>query len=446
MPRIKKGKTVEAAKKAGGQSAGLGRVKGLKDVLPEEYKYWDLVGRKAQEMARLYSFKRCDLPVLEGLELYEKGLGKASDLCAKDLLSFTLKNGERLALRPDGAPSLARSFLEHNLISPETLHKSFWLGPVFVFDRYSGGRLRQFNQFSLDMFGEFGPSADAQLILIGYNFFKELQVEAEVNINSLGNVETREAYVKVINNYFKERGRKSKLCADCRKRLLKQPLAALDCREEKCQEVSADLPPIIDYLSDDCRKHFEQVLEFLDNLAIPYNLNTRLMSVRGFDFYDKTIFEFMPIGESRKHLSLGGGGNYGQLLAKLGGKNIKACGLAIDLEKTISRIRSKSVAVAADNEADVFIAQISETAKQKAMLLFEELRRAGFKVRECFISDSLKAQLEEAEKVKAKFTLILGQKELVDGTILLKDMESGVQETVDMRKIINELDKRLNIN
>ena len=445
MPRTKKNK-VEPIKKPAGQSSGLGRVKGLKDILPEEYKYWDLVGRKAMEMARVYSFKRCDLPVLEGLELYEKGLGKASEVCSKDLLSFTTKTGERLALRPDAAPSLVRSFLEHNIINQETLHKSFWLGPVFAFDRYGGGRLRQWHQFSLDIFGEFGPSADAQLILIGYNFFKELQLEVEVNINSLGNAECRENYIKVINNYFKERGRKSKLCPECRKRILKQPLAILDCREEKCQEVAADLAPMIDYLSEDCRKHFELVLEFLDNLGIPYNLNTRLVSVRGFDFYDKTIFEFMPAGENRKHLSLGGGGNYTNLVAKLGGKNIKACGLAIDLEKTISRIRSKSIVVADNSEADVFIAQISETAKQKAMLLFEELRRAGFKVREYFISDNLKVQLEEAEKAKAKFTLILGQKEMIDGTILVKGMESGVQETVDMRKLVNELDKRLNIN
>jgi histidyl-tRNA synthetase len=445
MPRTKKTK-VEVSKKPTHQASSPGRVKGLKDILPEEYKYWDLVSRKAVEMARVYSFKRCGLPVLEGLDLYEKGLGKASEACSKDLLSFTTKNGERMALRPDASISLVRSFLEHNIINTEVTHKSFWLGPVFAFDRYSGGRLRQWHQFSLDIFGEFGPSADAQLILIGYNFFKELQLDVEVNINSLGNAECRENYTKVINNFFKERGRKSKLCPECRKRILKQPMSILDCREEKCQEVAADLAPIVDYLSDDCRKHFEQVLEFLDNLGIPYNLNTRLVSVRGFEFYDKTIFEFMPAGESRKHLSLGGGGNYTGLVAKLGGKGIKACGLAIDLEKTISRIRSKSIIVADNNEADVFIAQISESAKQKAMLMFEELRRAGFKVRECFISDSLKGQLDEAEKAKAKYTLILGQKEMIDGTILLKDMESGVQETIDMRKLVNELDKRLNIN
>jgi len=445
MPRTKKSK-VEPIKRPSGQSSNFGRVKGLKDILPEEYKYWDLVGRKAIEMARLYSFKRCDLPILEGLDLYERGLGKNSEVCNKDLLSFTTKNGERLALRPDALLGLVRSLVEHNVINQEVTHKNFWMGPVFAFDRYQGGRLRQFHQFSLDIFGEFSSSADAQLILIGYNFFKELQLDVEVHINSLGDLECRDNYIKVINNFFKERGRKSKLCPDCRKRLLKQPFSILDCREEKCQEVAAELSPIVDYLSDDCRKHFEQVLEFLDNLGIPYSLDTRLVSVRGFEFFDKTIFEFMPAGENRKHLSLGGGGNYTNLVAKLGGKNIKACGLAIDLEKTISRIRSKSIVVAENNDADIFIAQISETAKQKAMLLFEELRRAGFNVRECFISDSLKGQLEEAEKSKAKYTLILGQKEMIDGTILLKDMESGVQETVDMRKLVNELDKRLNIN
>jgi len=441
MPKIKKSKE-EVPKKI---NQNLARVKGLKDILPEEYKYWELVGRKAQEMGRVYGFRRCDVPVLEGLELYEKGLGRSSEVCAKDLLSFVTKSGERLALRPDAAVSLARSFLEHGLISPETTTKSFWLGPVFAFDRYQGGRLRQWHQWSLDVLGDFGPAADAQLMMIGYNFFKELQVEVDLHINSLGDAECRENYVKVINNYFKERGRKSKLCPDCRKRLLKQPLLILDCREEKCQGVAADLSPIVDCLSDDSRKRFEQVLDFLDNLGIPYNLDTRLVSVRGFDFFSKTIFEFMPAGENRKHLSLGGGGNYDQLMAKLGGKNIKACGLAVDLERAISRIRSKNISVAENHEADIFIAQISDGAKQKAAMLFEELRRAGFNVREYFISDSLKAQLEEAEKAKVKFTLILGQKEMIDGTILLKDMESGVQETVDLRKIVNELDKRMHV-
>lgn len=444
MPRTKKLKT-ETSKKPSHAATNLGRVRGLKDVLPDEYKYWELVSRKASEMARIYSYKRCDLPVVEGLDLYEKAVGKNNEICSKDLLSFTTKNGERLALRADAAPSLVRAFLEHGVINSEVVHKSFWLGPVFLFDRYQGGRLRQFHQFSLDIFGEFGAAADAQLIAIAYNFFKELQLEIEVNINSLGDAECRENYLKVVSGYFKERGRKSKLCADCRKRLLKNPMSVLDCREEKCQDVAADLTPIVDYLSDECRKHFEQVLEYLDNLSIPYNLNTRLISVRGFDFYDKTIFEFMPLGESRRHLSLGGGGNYTGLINKMGGKQIKSCGFAIDLEKTISRIRSKSIVVADNGETDIFIAQISESAKQKAMLLFEELRRAGFNVREYFISDSLKAQIEEAERVKAKFTLIIGQKEMIDGTILLKDMESGVQETIDSRKLVNELDKRLNI-
>lgn len=436
----------EPIRRAPKEILGPARVKGMKDVLPEEYKYWDLVTKKAVEMAKIYSFKRYDLPMLESMELYEKSAGKHSEICTKDLVTFATKSGERLALRSDPIPGLVRSWLDHNLLNPEIISKNFWLGPAFVFDRYQGGRLRQFQGFSLDVFGEFGPSADAQLILIAYNFFKELQLEVEVRVNSLGNAECREAYIKVINNYFKERGRKSKLCPECRKRLLKNPLMVLDCREEKCQEVASDLPPLVDYLNDECRKHFEQVLEFLDNLGIPYTLDTRLVSSRGWEFFDKTIFEFMPVGETRQHLSLGGGGNYGQLFAKLSGRQTKACGVFVDIEKTISRIRSKNITVADVEDADIFMAQLSEAAKQKSMLLFEDLRKSGFKVRECFISASLKQQLEEAEKSHARFTLILGQKELLDGTILLKDMESGVQETIDIRKLITELDKRLNIS
>lgn len=445
MPRPKK-KTLDSSKKTGREQAPVAKIKGMKDILPDEYKYWHLVNRKASELAKLYNFKRIDLPTLESVALYERVLGKTSDFVSQELFTCASSDGEKIALRPDGAIGLMRAGIEHNYFSLERIFKAFWQGTIFRYDKNQGGRLRQSNQFRLDIVGDFKPSADAQLILIGYNFFKELQVDVEVEINSVGNQECRNNYTKVINEYFKERGRKSKLCADCRKKILKNPWSVLDCQEASCEEVMADLPPLVDHLTDDCRKRFEAVLEYLDGMGVPYSLNTRLVSVNGFDYYNHTIFEYVPVSEGNKSQALGGGGNYSAVMESLGAKALSVCGFGIDVEKTISRIRSKNITVACEEEADIFMAQLSENAKQKCMSLFEELRRAGFRVREFFIQDSLKLQLEEAERVKAKYALILGQKELIDETILLRDMESGVQETIDIRKILHELDKRLNIS
>lgn len=424
----------------------ISKLKGMKDILPEDYKYWNLVGRKARELAKLYSYKSFDIPLMESATLYDKTSGRNSDLVNKELYSFTNKSNEKIALRPDVAPSLVRAVLEHSLLEPDEVFKSFWLGPVIRYDKTQGSRLRQYNQFSLHVLGKLSPAADAQLISIAHSFFKELQIEVEVEINSVGCSDCVNNYLEIIKDYFKERGRKAKLSAEARKILLKNPLQILAVKEDKAADVIAGIPPIVDHLCDNCRKHFESVLEYLDGLSIPYSLNTSLVSTRGFDFYNNTIFEFVPVSEGIKSLPLGGGGNYNKLAEKVGGEPTAICGFGIDIEKTISKIRSKNITVNNGEFADIFIAQIGEQPKQRAMLLFEELRRAGFKVREDFIQDSLKLQLEEAEKGKARFTLILGQKEYLDNTILIRDMESGVQETVDMRKLVNELDKRLNIS
>ncbi|MFH0840912.1 MAG: histidine--tRNA ligase [bacterium] len=437
--------TSRRTKKVPRQVNAISKLKGMKDILPEDSKYWKLVTKKAIELSKVYSFQRIETPILESTSLFEKAYGKTSNLINKETLSFTDKKGDKLTLRADAVPGLVRAGLEHNIFAVGKVFKSFWLGPIFKYDQNQAGRLRQTYQFSLDVFGNFGPTADAQLILIGYNFFKELQVEVEVQINSMGCPECRKEYIEKLLECYKERGKKSKLCDECRKQIAKDPMQLLNCKDPKCMELACEIPPTVDHLCTECRDYFVKVLEHLDSLSIPYNLNHHLVSTRGYDSYNKTIFEFAPLSEAGKYVALGGGGNYSQLSEDLGSKGISACGLGIDIEKTISRIRSNNIAVKNGDSTDVFVAQLSESAKHKAMLIFEELRRAGFKARECFVKDNLKDQLEEAENSNARYTLILGQKELQDNMILIRDMESGAQEFIDIKKIINELDKRLNI-
>ncbi len=448
MPRTAKKYTFIKSKKEkefvpSRKHRSFSKLRGMKDVLFDEYRYWDLVIAKAADLARVYGFKRIDTPVLEPLSLYERASGGTSDIIIKEMYSFVDKGGERVALRPELTPGLTRAYIEHGMFNLPQPVKMFALGPVFRHDKPQSGRFRQHSQFDLEMFGEASPVADAQLILIAYNFFKELQIETQIQINSIGCKECRKEYLGKLAAFYKERGRRAKLCFDCKKRLIKNPLRLLDCKEEKCAEIKADAPQIVDSLCDACRNHFIKVLEYLDELDVPYNLNPFL--VRGLDYYNGTVFEIWPADSAEgRQSSLGGGGRYDDLVELMGGRPTPACGFGLGIERAIMKIKEKNIPLKEDVDKIVFVAQLGEQARRKTFALFEELRRAGLNVRQSFTRDSLKAQLEEANRMGAKFSLILGQKEMLDGTILIRDMESGIQEVVDYKKVRTEIEKRLN--
>jgi len=422
---------------------GFKRIRGMKDILFDEYRYWDLVVNKAGNLAKTYSFKQISTPLLENLELYKRSSGKSSDIVNKEMYSFIDKNGEKLAIRPEATPGMARAYIEHGMFNLPQPIKMFWLDPLLRHEKPQSGRLRQHTQFDLEIFGEASPVADFMLILIAFNFFRELQINVHIQINSIGCRECRKEYISRLLEFYRERGKRSKLCPDCKKRIIKNPLRLLDCKEEKCIELRAEAPQIVDFLCDECRNHFIKVLEYLDELDIPYNLNSFL--VRGLDYYTKTVFEILPAeDDSSRQSSLGGGGRFDELVENLGGRPTPACGFGIGLERVILKIKEKNIPLKRDEENYVFIAQLGDQSRRKAIGLFEELRRGGINVRQSFTKDSLKAQLEEANRLGAKFTLILGQKEMIDGTILIRDMESGIQEVIDYKKIKNEIEKKLN--
>lgn len=471
MPRPKK--IINKIKKPRVRKSKFSRLRGMKDVLPKEYRYWNLVIRKASELAKAYGFKQIETPVLEHLELYERSTGKSSDIVSKEMFNFIDKNGEKVALRPEATPGLVRSYIEHGMFNLPQPVKLFWLGPLFRHEKPQLGRFRQHSQFGLEMIGEDSPVADVQLILIAYNFFRELQVEVQIQINSIGCSECRQEYIAKLIEFYKERGKRAKLCFDCKKRLVKNPLRLLDCKEEKCIEIRSEAPQIVDWLCDGCRNHFIKVLEYLDELDIPYNLDPYL--VRGLDYYNRTVFEILPsyaptgaevlagkeatedkpsyaedlagkpVDYSRQS-SLGGGGRYDGLVEQMGGRPTAACGFGLGIERTILKIKEKNIPLKQDENGDIFLAQLGEQARRKAMLLFEELRRLGINIRQDFTKDSLKAQLESANRLGVKYSLILGQKEIMDGTILIRDMESGIQEVIDCKKLVPEIEKRINNN
>ncbi len=422
----------------------VARLRGMKDIVFDEYKYWDLAIQKAHDLARSFDFKRIDTPILEKAELYKKSSGEETDVVSKEMYEFVDKNGEKVALRPEATPGLVRSYIENGMFNQPQPVKMFWLGPIFRHEKPQSGRYRQSHQFDLEIFGEESPMADFLIILIAYDFFKELQIDIQVQINSIGCSDCKQGYLEELKKFFKKK--KNQICADCKRRLTKSPLLLLDCKNEKCQELNEEAPPIVDYLCESCQDKFTKILEYLDELDIPYNLNPHL--VRGLDYYTGPVFEFWPVDEKGDVLwdsfALGGGGRYDNLVEFMGGRPAPACGMGIGLERAIMRIKENNIPIYDLEEDVIFMAQLGDQARRKMVSLFEEMRRAGYRVKQSFTKDSLKDQLEIANNLNAKISLILGQKEVNDNTILLRDMESGNQEVVDYKKIRSEVDKRIN--
>jgi histidyl-tRNA synthetase len=428
-------------------------LRGFKDILPSEQKYWDLMRGKAGQMALDYGFERIDFPYLEETSLFLRSVGKETDIVAKEMFSFIDRGGDNVSLRPEATAQVARAYINHGMFNLPQPVKLLYLGPMFRYDRPQSGRYRQFNQLGFEILGDLNPVLDAQIVILTYNFLKEIGLPATVQINSIGCNNCRKEYKVQLVNYYKSQ--KNDLCEDCKDRLAKNPMRLLDCKEEKCSAIKEDAPQIVDFLCDECKNHFVKVLEFLDELEIPYNLNAHL--VRGLDYYTKTVFEVWPLAEAqaktaegenednKAQSALGGGGRYDNLVEMLGGRLTPAVGVSLGLERIILKLKELNITVPEGVKRDIFVAQLGESAKRKAMKLYETLRAEGIKVAECFAKDGLKAQLEIANKLGVRYALILGQKELSEGTILLRDMEAGAQETINYNKAVKDIKKRLGI-
>lgn len=421
-------------------------LRGMKDILPEEQKYWEFFLNKAEKLAQNYGFKRIDTPILEETSLFKRGVGMETDIVEKEMFTFTNQGGENVCLRPEATASVARAYTEHGMFNLPQPIKFYYCGQFFRYNKPQLGRLRQFYQFGLEVLGGHLPVVDAQIILFAYILSKEVGIDSEIRINSIGCYSCRERYKKALLNYLKTK--KNFLCPDCQNRYLKNPLRVLDCKEEKCHEVTFRAPQIVDYLCDSCKDHFVKVLEYLDELNIPYVLDSRL--VRGLDYYNRTVFEIFPkidpqaapAPEKNIPLAIGGGGRYDYLVKMIGGRETPACGLAFGIERVILKIKERNP-ILEEIKPQIFLAQLGEEAKKKCLKIFEDLRREGVSVSENLSKEGLSSQLELANKLGAKFTLILGQKEILDGTVIIRDMENGIQEVVDFNKITREVKKRL---
>ena len=412
---------------------------GMHDLLPEDHFYLEKIYDVVDDIVRFYGFGKIDPPIVEDAALYEKGTGASTDIVEKQTYTFRTKGGDWLALRPEGTAPVVRAFFEHGMQNLPQPIKLWYFGPFFRYEHPQAGRFRQFHQFGFEVLGEQSPAIDSQIVQIFYNILRDLHFKKLiVEVNTIGDSQCRPYYKKLLVSYLKYRV--DSLCTNCKRRAKENPLRTFDCKEEKCQRIKTQAPQMINHLCEECHHHFREFLEVLDEVALPYSLNPYLG--RGLEYYTKTVFEIFEEGNLSKN-ALVGGGRYDDLGKILGGEQIPACGGAAGIERIAQALKEKASTIPQPQYPKIFLAQLGNLAKRKSLKLFEEFRKNRIPVAESFGRDSLKAQLTKADRIGANYTLILGQKEVLEGTIIVKDMKAGTQVTIKLEKAVKEMKKRL---
>lgn len=432
--------SVKAGKKVVEEPILMQPPRGMRDILPNEQEYWNRVRMVLDKEYPKYGFGRIDIPTVEYSNLFIRSIGKGTDLIDKEIYTFVTKGKDKVALRPEMTAGIARAFIQHGMnVLPKPV-KLFSIGPVYRYDRPQEGRYREHFQANFDIFGEEDSVLDAQLIQLAYRILGALGLKnIQFQVNSIGCPDCRKEYIDMLISYFESK--KKKLCKTCKARLKTNPLRILDCKEDKCVQVSANAPQTVDHLCNGCRDHFKSLLEYLDELELPYAINPQL--VRGLDYYTRTVFEIWSADEEGKKKSLGGGGRYDKLIESLGGEPTPAIGFALGIDRLVlemKRIKAKSYE---NPKPRIFIAQLGNLAKKKSLKLFSDLEKDGILIAESFGRGSLKSQLRAANRLGVEMTIIIGQKEALDETVIMKNMITGTQETVPQEKVLNAMKKIL---
>lgn len=412
--------------------------KGMHDILPQDQPIWEKIVKMVKDIADFYNFGKIETPILEMVDLFTKSVGAATDIVEKQMFTLRTKSGDYLVLRPEGTAPIARAYIEHGMSRLPQPLKLYYFGPMFRYEQPQAGRFRQHHQAGFEIIsGESDPVYDAQVILACYRLIESLKIKnLIIQINSIGCKNCRPPYRRQLKSYYAKY--EKFLCKNCRRRLKINPLRLLDCKNESCQEFKKDAPTIIDNLCNYCHNHFKGVLEFLEELALPYVLNHHL--VRGLDYYSRTVFEIFSEGFD---ISLAGGGRYDYLVELLGGRPSPAVGGAVGLERLVAVIKDRNINLGIKSKSKIFLVHAGLVAKKSSLSLIEKLREAGLDVIESLGKESFKAQLRAADKIGSPLTLILGQKEVFEETIIIRDMKTGVQETIPFGKIVETIKKKL---
>ncbi|MBC8560487.1 histidine--tRNA ligase [Fumia xinanensis] len=396
-------------------------IKGTQDVLPAQSYKWQFVERLFLDTARLYGFKEMRTPVFEETRLFTRSVGDTTDVVQKEMYTFTDKGGRDLTLRPEGTAGINRAVLQSGLINEALPVKVSYNISCFRNEKPQAGRFRQFHQLGVEMFGSASPSADVEVISFVNDFFAILGIEGlSLEINSIGCPTCRKEYHTALKQYFE--ARKDELCETCLTRLDKNPMRILDCKSPVCKEIAKDAPAVLDYLCDDCKAHFEGLKKRLDALNIAYVVNPRI--VRGLDYYNKTVFEFVS-GDIGAQSTVCGGGRYDGLLKSLGGNDQPALGFAMGIERLLMVAEAQGVEIPAPQPCDLYIASIGEEASIRALQLVTDLRNEGFYAECDTMGRSVKAQMKYADKIEAQFSMVLGENELAENKANIKNMQTG---------------------
>lgn len=412
-------------------------VRGTQDILPKDSYKRRFIEDTMLNEASLYGFKEIRTPVFEHTELFDRGVGDGTDIVQKEMYTFNDRGGRSLTLKPEGTVSAARLMLEHGLFNDVLPIKLMYITPCYRYEKPQSGRYREFYQFGVEMFGSGAPAADAEIICLAKTLFDRLGIsDLTLEINSIGCPICRKNYLVALKKYFYEY--KDNLCKTCIDRLERNPMRIIDCKVPECQRISQNAPNIIDFLCDDCSAHFDAVQKYLNGSKIEYKINPKI--VRGLDYYTKTVFEFVSQADSQRSLVCGGGGRYDGLIEEIGGPFMPAVGFGVGMERLLLLMESQKIDIPKPEPCNLFIAAIGEAANLKSFELAKTLREASFYAEVDVEQRGLKAQLKYANKINARFCLVIGDSELEKGMAEIKDMNSGekFEVSLDHKRFVEE--------
>ena len=408
-------------------------IKGTKDVLPAEVHKNQYIEATCITAAGNCGFKEIRTPVFEHTELFQRGVGDTTDVVQKEMYTFDDKGGRSITLRPEGTAGAARSFLENGLSNDTLPQKVCYLTSCYRYEKPQAGRLREFHQFGVECFGASEPIADAEIISLAKQIFDELGVgEIHLEINSIGCPECRKEYHKALKEYFTSK--QDELCSNCRERLERNPMRLLDCKVPSCKELAKEAPVVLDYLCEDCKEHFEKVKKYLDAMNIEYTVNPKI--VRGLDYYTKTVFEFVADSIGAQG-TVCGGGRYDGLIEEFGGQKTPSLGFGMGLERLQLVMEAQNCPFPESERPDLFIAALGEKAQLKAVEIAKDMRDEGFSVVYDVNGRSLRAQMKYADKLGAKFNIVIGDSEVEEGKAKLKNMSSGESADIDLTTFVS---------
>lgn len=404
------------------------KVYGAEDVLPKDSYKWQLVEDIMRSEAAAYGFKEIRTPVFEHTELFQRGVGDTTDVVQKEMYTFDTKGGTSITLRPEGTAGVARALLEHAIYNDGLPVKTYYFDSCYRYEKKQANRYREFHQFGVEVFGTSNPMADAEIISLASTLFDRLGViDLQLEINSIGCPKCRAKYHEALKKYFESY--KDKLCDTCLSRLEKNPMRILDCKSPVCSEIAKNAPVVLDYLCEECSDHFEKVKSYLDSAEIPYIVNPKI--VRGLDYYTKTVFEFVTTSLGSQG-TVCGGGRYDGLIEEIGGQHTPSLGFGLGMERLLALMAEQNIEIPLPPTCDLYIAGLGDEAQKKSFNLVKEVRETSL-IAECdIVGRSLRAQMKYADKIGAKFSMVIGDEEIKNNKAILKNMETGEKTEVPL--------------